>query len=953
MMSAREIDPRLSASDVARLDSWTLELAAQVRGDGREETSGGWRFGANDALIVHPNGYWHDFSADVSGHGALSLLAHLHGDDQAGVDVARTWLAQNPGDGRLGRDNAADEDDPERSILDAEAEAFIDAIVLQYSKPVTDSPEAKKYFVDRKLDIVATGAALQLKWLSNWRGDEGAIVAPITGNAGELVAIQILHITPDGKKSEIQPVRKILRGPHDWRRRGAFRLGSAASVHLVEVEGVEDAIAAMMAGAERVHAVLGASGIGRAELPSTVTDVTVARDDDPPGSPASLLLGRGVARIKLQGRRVKVTPRAGTLSAGAKDLNDLLKVDVNLARRALSDAGFIKPSLDAAEKEAFLDEVSQAPTDAYETNRVAIATALGWRVTVLDDDRSKRRQSKAKQGGDPVTQNIEGEPWPDPVPDIAFVLDAAVEQFKRFLVADSWHYDAMALWGVHAHAIHNEKLAIDCTPRLAFQSPKHRCGKSTGLKLIHLVSHNAWPAASITPASLFRAVDALKVSLMVDEADNVFKHANHDLIAILNSGIDRMTAYAVRTVPLPDGRFEVRKFSTFTGIAFTSIKQLPIVSAQDRVIALELKRARKSERPQKLTARVRGPLIEIGRQFKRWAFDLTQLPDPDLPDDLYNRTGDKWYTLFQIAKAAGGNWPGRCRKAALAALACEEAGDADGKKSDLLADVWRVFREKSKTEIHTKELCAALNDLEESPWSTAKNGKRIDGHYLHLHLSDFIPGKAEDIAPRKFYVGNVQAHGYSEKHFEDAFDRYLGRKLPSQEPREDTSAKRNSLAGGGSNTPSCPSYPSQGPKSDGQSTSCSETGQNEPPVSPVSTVTGAEADNETGKTGEGLSLVSENGDKNQQVKGNETGKTSETGTLTPSSGEHVSNVHNGSGNTPDDPDGAGDHAPDDLNGAGDGSLTAKPNGAGAASPTNFQFPRGGRGRKIPRKGAPL
>jgi hypothetical protein len=84
----------MSAAEVARLDTWMLEIAAQARGDGREEASGDWRFGDNDALIVHLSGFWHDFSADEAGHGALSLLAHLRGGAE-GANIARAWLAQH------------------------------------------------------------------------------------------------------------------------------------------------------------------------------------------------------------------------------------------------------------------------------------------------------------------------------------------------------------------------------------------------------------------------------------------------------------------------------------------------------------------------------------------------------------------------------------------------------------------------------------------------------------------------------------------------------------------------------------------------------------------------------------------------------------------------------------------------------------------------------------------
>ena len=80
--------------------------------------------------------------------------------------------------------------------------------------------------------------------------------------------------------------------------------------------------------------------------------------------------------------------------------------------------------------------------------------------------------------------------------------------------------------------------------------------------------------------------------------------------------------------------------------------------------------------------------------------------------------------------------------------------------------MWRVFYEKAVVELHTKALCADLNAMEEAPWSTAKRGQPIDGNYLHRHLRDFIPGEAEAIAPRKFYVGGVEARGYNEKHFQ-------------------------------------------------------------------------------------------------------------------------------------------------------------------------------------------
>jgi hypothetical protein len=151
----------------------------------------------------------------------------------------------------------------------------------------------------------------------------------------------------------------------------------------------------MMAGAEQVHACLGVSALGRAQLPRNVTRLTIARDDDPPGSPACQALGRGVARLLLQGKKAAITPRAVTLAKNAKDLNDLLKIDIALARRQLEEAAELKDMLNDREMEALKEEISRASIDAYESCRKFIAKTLGWRTNALDDDRRKRQQARA------------------------------------------------------------------------------------------------------------------------------------------------------------------------------------------------------------------------------------------------------------------------------------------------------------------------------------------------------------------------------------------------------------------------------------------------------------------------------------------------------------------------------------------------------------------------------
>jgi hypothetical protein len=258
----------------------------------------------------------------------------------------------------------------------------------------------------------------------------------------------------------------------------------------------------------------------------------------------------------------------------------------------------------------------------------------------------------------------------------------------------------------------------------------------------------------------------------------VFKGANPDLLAIMNAGADGMLAKVMRSEKTEDGRFLPREFSCFAPVAFTSIKQVP-KTLQSRSIVLRMQRAAKDEQLEQLTVRTRGALIDIGRKFIRWAADLGELPDPNLPQDLFNRIEDRWFVMFQIAGLASGEWPERCKKAALGDLTRGKSDAANGgPDGDLLQDIWKIFHASKQTKMFTKEICSRLLAVDESPWMTANDGKPVDDWYLRTHLRDFLPNDLEKIAPRKWQENKLEARGFDQRHFEDAFKRYLGKGLP-------------------------------------------------------------------------------------------------------------------------------------------------------------------------------
>ena len=464
------------------------------------------------------------------------------------------------------------------------------------------------------------------------------------------------------------PARMTHRGPHDWSRRGLVRFGDDENPRLYLTEGTEDALSVRMAVQEPVVATLGVAAIGKAKLPVGVKEVVIVRDGDAAGSPSDERLWRGVARLMGQGVDVLVTQRPTRVfgkQSGLKDANDVLQAHgVDGVQRLLDTAS---DTPDELESEVFLDELSRLPNTEYEVARAQAAKKTGMRVGALDVERSERRKKRASEGaGDEV--HPDDLPWPDPVTDIAEVLDAASKEVSRYLVADSTLHDTIALWSCGAHLLERADLGIYIAARLAFQSPTMRCGKTVALELVACLSPRPEIYGSASTASVFRMIHEVKPTLLLDEADNQLQgDARADLLAILNSGHRRSTAFVSRMQADDDGKWHHVKFSTFTAIAYAGIGKLP-PTQQDRSIVGNLRRAKPDERHEHLKDGRSDALIECRRKFARWAADLTHLPDVQLTEEFANRLGDNWALYFRIAEAAGGTWPARALAAARAAV---------------------------------------------------------------------------------------------------------------------------------------------------------------------------------------------------------------------------------------------------------------------------------------------
>ena len=772
----------IGASELVRLGTWAVDIAAAVRGEIRPQPNGGYRVGANNGLIIHPDGSWHDFVAGAHGFEVLALFRHLHSCDHAEAEKhAFAWLAQHHGNGRL----AAHAEDADAVLDDELADAAAsEALGALWSRALPiKGTLAETYLASRGLDPDDTDRN-QMGWLSNARGEEGALIVRVTDGGGT-VAAQLTFITAEGKKSPLSPVRKTFKGRHDWGRTGLVRFG-APGPKMVICEGLEDALSAREAGADYAVALLGLSQLGKVELPYGVDQVVVVRDADEPGSAADQTLWRGVARLFGQAAKVRITARpeaiAGETDKSLKDINDLWQHDQAMAAKLLEDAADPTAKLHENTVSAVVDEASRMDLSAYERCRAKIAKLLlsGWRLTALDaacKARIAERREAEAQGQMECEDDVE--PWPDPITDIGTVLNEIVAELSRYVAAPPAVYHTVALWCAFSHLVHHELLGVNIAPRLAIQSATTICGKSTLLECIAGLVPRERMSGSISPAAIFRSITAVKPTLLLDEVDNLIHvDGGRDLLGILNSGHRRRTAFVERVEKTQDGQFEVLRFSTFTAIAFAGINRLP-ETLQNRSIVVILRRALADEVPEHLHGGESPTLLELRRKLVRWSLDLTTLPAiADQPKALANRKGDNWEWLRRIAEAAASEWPSRALMAAIGGSEDEDEADQNI-TAGLLGDIWEMFSAKRVTRMSTEELIDELLKVSEGRWKEANRGKEITPYFLRQHLGPVIPNTQELQRARQWKEGGQNRRGYTEAHLEDPWRRYLGRERPS------------------------------------------------------------------------------------------------------------------------------------------------------------------------------
>lgn len=376
---------------------------------------------------------------------------------------------------------------------------------------------------------------------------------------------------------------------------------------------------------------------------------------------------------------------------------------------------------------------------------------------------------------------VDPEPWPHAINGERLV-EVLASTFDKYLAAPGGADVAFALWTLHAHA-HD---AAEISPVLALTSPEKRCGKTTALSILEAVVPRPLPAASLTPATIYRSVEKFGPTLLVDEADT-FINGHEELRGVLNSGHRRQQAIVVRCV---GDDHEVRQFSTWGPKAIALIGRLPSTLA-DRSIEIRMRRRLPGEEVHRLRLDRLSRLEPLRRQAWRWATDhLEELrgADPDVPAQLHDRARDNWRPLLAIADLAGGEWPTRARQV-IASLASDEVDEGSAGVL-MLSDLRDLFERRDVDRVASSQLTDALHRMEERPWPEWGRSQRpITARGIARLLGPF------GISPGQLWIDGGKSRGYTRDACEEAFARYLPSDPPSPSGRTvDAAAARDDSA---------------------------------------------------------------------------------------------------------------------------------------------------------------
>lgn len=329
------------------------------------------------------------------------------------------------------------------------------------------------------------------------------------------------------------------------------------------------------------------------------------------------------------------------------------------------------------------------------------------------------------------------------------VLTAIQNYISRYVQMGEDELLTVALWVLHTWTFSESVPNPYTTPYLYIHSAERRSGKTRLLEVLATIVRNPLLSADVTPAVVFRSIEANCPTLMIDEVDAIWSGAkNEDLRGVLNSGYKKSGS-----VLRIEGK-EATSFKTFGPKALSGIdnNMLPD-TVRDRCIPIHMHRQATDKAEPFYSWLVEEQTEELLNMIVEWLEEVYPKIAREMPkmiEEISDRAQEITMPLLIIAHSFTGVIAG-ARKALTRLLTVEETLSPN---EQLLSDIRDIFTESGS---HV-----------------------LPGHYIMDKLSGDWNGKLLasrlkpfGIQPTTVRFQNKVDRGYRRDAFEDAWSRHL------------------------------------------------------------------------------------------------------------------------------------------------------------------------------------
>jgi hypothetical protein len=327
-------------------------------------------------------------------------------------------------------------------------------------------------------------------------------------------------------------------------------------------------------------------------------------------------------------------------------------------RKRKSEQETIDKAAQAKEKakQKALADIAKLPVAQHEIRLAQLATKLDLELPELCEEFAELI-AEDKDSSEPSLWDVE--PWLQPV-STAELLAALVSKYAKHIAAEPHEILTLALWAMMTWVYQD---AARHSTFLLLTSPDPVFGKTTALEVLNFTVLRPSLDTDITGPTLYRFIDQMKPTMLMDETETLFKRP--DIKAIILKSHSRLGT--IKRQERIQGRSVTVQFSPWCPKVFALVDLDVPLALITRSIVIQLW-AKLPDSQVKFDRVDDEEFLVLRQKSARWASDyVTKLKDakePLFPAGFDNRPADLWRLLLLISEFAGSDWAKQARKAA-------------------------------------------------------------------------------------------------------------------------------------------------------------------------------------------------------------------------------------------------------------------------------------------------